>query len=427
MISLFRTVAIIAVGGLVACSPVKFSTDSGDDYNVTPGGNNPNPGGTDPGGTDPGGTDPGGTDPGGGTPVLRDVVYSKNIKARDTKLDIVLIIDDSNSMLADNLKLANKLQGFVSKLQTEYLDWQMCVTTTREVQVGNGRYWGASHYWQLNSESPSTALGIILRKGTANLSRIFSETIKYIGAGWENSNDERAIKAAYSHVYNGDLTYNGNSGCYRANSAVAYLIISDEDERSVGGDVSQRYYADEYKPLEHEDYPQNFVNYFKQIFPDKRMTVNSIIVKPGDTACMKKQDVKDANGQIIAKSHYGFRYSELSQLTGGGVGSICEADFSTSLNLFIDKIQDSLSSVTLECAPYNGNVTVNITPTPNPAVTSRVEGANLYFNTPVAAGHRVEVRYQCQEVRTPSSIGPAPQAEVGFFGRIWGFIKGLFL
>lgn len=419
-ISLFRAVTIMALGTLLACSPVKFSANSSDNHIVTPGGDGAGDGGADGGGD--------GNGDGGGTPILRDVIYSQNIKAKDTKLDIVLIIDDSNSMLADNLKLANRLQGFVSKLQSESnLDWQMCVTTTREVQVGNGRYWGASHYWQSNAAAPSNALGIILKRGTANLNNIFKETIKYIGAGWENSNDERAIKAAYAHVYNGDLSYGGNSGCYRADSAVSYLIISDEDERSIGGDISQKYYADEYKPLEHEDYPQNFVNYFKQVFPQKRMTVNSIIVKPGDTDCMTIQDAKDANGQIIAKAHYGFRYAELSNLTAGGIGSICDNDFSTSLNLFIDKINNSLSSIALECSPYNGNVTVNITPNYG-TVTSRLEGANLRFETPIPAGHRVEVRYQCEETRTPSSVTAAvPQAEPGFFGKIWNFIKGLFL
>lgn len=414
MIRFYKAMALFTLSGLIACSPVKFSSNSSDDHPVTPVG-------------DGGGGDDGTGGGGGTTPTLRDVVYIHRSKAKDTKLDIVLIIDDSNSMLPDNLKLADKLQGFVSNLHsTSNLDWQMCVTTTREVQIGSGYYWGASHFWQANAQSPNNSLGIVLRKGTTNLSNIFKETIKYIGAGYLNSNDERAIKAAYSHVYNGDLSYGGNSGCYRADSAVAYLIISDEDERSVGGDITQKYYSDEYKPLEHEDYPQNFVNYFKQIFPDKRMTVNSIIVKPGDTACMAAQDAKDANGQIIAKAHYGFRYAELSNLTAGGIGSICDNDFNTSLNLFIERINDSLSSITLECAPYNGNITVNITPTAG-AITSRVDGSSLIFSSPVPANRNVEVRYKCEESRTPSSLGQAQtQTELGFFARIWSFIKGLF-
>jgi hypothetical protein len=129
-----------------------------------------------------------------------------------------------------------------------------------------------------------------------------------------------------------------------------------------------------------------------------------------------------------SKSHYGVKYSELSNLTGGGIGSICDSDFSTSLNLFIDKIVDSLSSVALECAPV-GNIAVTI----NPAVsglTTRVEGMSVIFNKAVPAGSKIDITYQCDEAsRTPSSLkGAKPTAynELGFFAKIVHFFQNLF-
>lgn len=386
---------------LSACGPVKFSASSEstqDDPNVIP---TPTPTVT--------------------PDSLRNVHYNNTVAATDNKLDIVLVIDDSNSMLTDNRKLAARLSGFVSKLQSSNIDWQMCATVTRAVKMSDDSYaWGASFYWQRNASSPSSALGIVLKKGTSDLPTIFSNTIEYIGAGWQNSDDERAIKAAYRHVYNGEPSYQYASGCYRNDSAVAFIIISDEDERSIGGDASQQVYSGELKPLEEEDKPDVFVAYVKQILgASRRFTVNSIIVKPGDSACKASQD---AGG---AKSHYGFKYAELSNLTGGGIGSICDSDYSANMNLFFDRIQDSLSSIPLECAPYNGNITVTITPSIGP-VQSRVEGMNLVFDTPVPAGHTIDATYQCVD-RGPSSVAKAtPLVEQGFFARIIAFFKNLF-
>lgn len=387
--------------GLSACGPVKFSASSSTEgaIPVTPA--TPTPGVTPT-----------------VTPTnLRDVTYTNTVTATNNKLDIVLVIDDSNSMLADNQKLAAKLSNFVTTLQNNAsLDWQACVTVTRALPVGSGQpVWGASLYWQ--ASSTFSPISIVLKKGQANLPAVFANTINYIGAGWAGTDDERAIKSAYGHVYNGDYHYSNASGCYRDGAAIAYIIISDEDERSIGGDASQKYYAGELQPLEDEDMPASFVTQVKKTFgSDKRFTVNSIIVKPGDTECMKAQDVG-------AKSHFGTKYNELSYLTGGGVGSICDSDFSPNLNLFVDKITDSLGSIPLECTPV-GEVSVTITPTVG-VVTASVQGMNLVFSQVIPAGRNVDVRYKCPDTRNPSSV-TEPTSELGFFARIVAFFKGLF-
>ncbi|MEN0058083.1 MAG: hypothetical protein AAGB31_04560 [Bdellovibrio sp.] len=384
-----RATSLALVLSLAACGPVKFSSS-----------------------TDSSSVDTTGT--------LREVHYNSTVSSTSDKLDIVLIVDDSNSMLADNQKLAANLSGFITKLQNSNIDWQMCATVTRALPVSSTQTaWGASIYWQ-NSATASYDLGMVLKKGTSNLSTIFTHTVNYIGAGWVGSDDERGIKAAYNHVYNGDYRYTPNNGCYRTNSAISYIIISDEDERSIAGDSSQQYYSNELKEMEDEDKPSVFISYVRDTFgSDRRFTVNSIIVKPGDSTCKASQD---AGG---AQSHYGFTYAELSNLTGGGIGSICASDYSTNMNLFFDKIQDSLSSIPLECSPYQGNITVTITP--STSITSRIEGMNLVFSSPVAAGSTVDLVYKCLDSRSPSSVAsPTPVKSEGFFARIIAFFKNLF-
>lgn len=316
----------------------------------------------------------------------RTVKTSKVVKASDNQLDILLVVDDSNSMLKDNLRLADRLQGFVNDLTTAGFDWQMCATLTRAQKVSttdNTYYWGASRYWIGNSNS----VPYILKPSNQDTMKIFRDTITQIGAGWAGTDDERAIKAAWWHVWNGDPSYSGASGCYRKDAGLSVIILSDEDERSVGGDASQKYYTDELKPLESDDQPSTFVNHVKNIFGNaKRFAVNSIIVRPGDAACMQAQDAEGA------KSHYGVKYAELSGLTGGHTGSICESDYSSNLKYFKDKIVSSMSSIPLECTPLN-DVQVSITPTM--AFSSRVENNNLIFSPAIPAGKTINIEYQC--------------------------------
>lgn len=391
-----KGLAAVMLFTLNACSPVDFSADS----NTIKPEATPTPTVTPP-------------------QELVDMKYTGTVQATSKKLDIVLIIDDSNSMLQDNQKLATRLSGFVGKLQTSNIDWQMCVTPTRALVLGGAPRWGASFHWQ-NYTPSNSAPAYILKSGTSNLNAIFSSTIDYIGAGYVNSDDERAIKAAYHHADNGDYRYSA-SGCYRPDAAIAFIIISDEDERSIGGDLSQKYYQSEGLDLENEDKPEHFVSFMKNTFGnDKRFTVNSIIVKPGDSDCMASQD---AGG---AKSHYGVQYAALSNMTGGGVGSICAEDYSAHLNLFFDKIEDSLRSIPLECPPV-GNIKISITPAMGP-VASRVEGANLIFDTAIPAGRSIKVDYQCyKNTRFPSSLKGAPELlQEGFFAKILNFFRNLF-
>ncbi len=317
----------------------------------------------------------------------RDVVYNGIAQAPASKLDILLIIDDSNSMLPENQRLASRMADFVSTLQTSNLDWQMCVTVTRALMVGGSPAWGASVQW--SNYTPASGTPAWVLRPTANLSTIFTNTINNIGAGWVGTDDERGIKAAWWHVYNGDLRYPTNSKCYRADAALAMIVISDEDVRSVGGIAADQFYPGEFKELENDDLPPNLMTQVREVFGvQKRWTFNSIIVRPNDTACMGAQDGAGA------KSHYGRKYQEMSNLSGGGIGSICDANYSTNLNVFADSIQDSISSIQLECMPVNNAIEVTVTPAVA-NLASEVKGASVTFTPKIPVGRSVNLKYKC--------------------------------
>ena len=362
---------ILIVFFLSACGPVRFSTQ---DHGA---------------GVDGTGATVGGGAGGTASTLTRDVNFSKIVSPPNNKLDLLLIIDNSNSMLADNQKLAAKLSTFVTDLKNSQIDWQMCVTVTSQLTVNGSPKWGASVLW--SNYVPSAGVSNwVLKPGATNLSSIFSDTINSIGAGWAGTDDERGIKAAWWHLWNGDTRYAGNSGCYRNDAALSMILISDEDERSVGGVQADQYYANEYKPLETDDLPATLTGHVQDIFGlSKRFSFNSIITKPDDTQCMATQD---AGG---SKSHYGRKYAELSTMTAGGIGSICAADFSTHLNYFKDIIQTSINSFPLECAPYQNQISFKINGTTNSSYHLTLQGMSATFALGLPAGVRLDMTYKC--------------------------------
>ena len=99
---------------------------------------------------------------------------------------------------------------------------------------------------------------------------------------------------------------------------------------------------------------------------------------------------QDSSG---SKSHYGTKYNELSQLTGGGVGSICDTDFGASLYYFKDKIINKVSSFPLDCAPV-GAVAITVTPSMGDFTTTLTNNS-INFNPAVPAGRTVKLEYKC--------------------------------
>lgn len=341
------------------------------------------------------------TPPGQPVPNNRVVTYSKVVPANPTKVDLLLVIDDSGSMKPDQLKLAKNLENFATQLESDSalpIDWQMCVTVTRAQMVKGAMHWGASVNWEGYTPTAGTPQ-YILKKGTTGLTNIFTQTINAIGAGVVGSEDERGLKAAFNHFYNGEPGATGASGCYRKGAAVSVILISDEDERSVGGDCSRvkasmKEAASSCQPLEAEDNPVSLLTQSKNIFgQDVKFSFNSIVV--ADNACEKVQDTTADENGVKSPSHLGTKYMEMSNLTNGGTGSICDTDFSKNLNLFKDKVTNSMSSLTLECAPVADTLKVSVNGVAYTSSQYTLVGANLKFDSAIVEGKKLDLTYSC--------------------------------
>jgi hypothetical protein len=269
----------------------------------------------------------------------------------------------------DSPKLAGRLMGFINDLQAANVQWRMCITTT-DTEYYNGR--------------PLVWTGIgshILTPNAPNLSQVFSQTFTDIGSGW--SNDERGIYAMNQSVLNDSQGYN----CYRPNAGLAVILLSDEDERSVGGTRSRN--PVQYKALESLDYPASFVSSVNTRFNSgsfaKKLVVNSIIVK--DKTCEKQQDKQGV------PSFMGYMYQTLANLTQGFTGSICDSDYGDHLRFAKEHIVLSMEKLDLQCTPIE-NPSVKVSPSV-PGLHISLEGKTLKFDPLLTENTQVTLSYKC--------------------------------
>lgn len=322
----------------------------------------------------------------------KTVTVSQTVAYGNKQVDFLVVFDDSNSMLPDLQKLAAGLASFVSSLESSDIDWQMCMTTTSSVSVNGVATWGTPRNWV--GYTPASNVGqYLLKRGTTNLDNIFVNTVNALTIGAPGSGDERAIKATYDSFAAGSPFSSSSNGCYRPGAAVSVIIVSNEDERSVGGDASKVKPTDatgSYQPLEAEDMPANLMTVAQSTFgSDVRFTFNSIIVKPNDSTCESAQDAASTS-----PSHQGIVYSQMSALTDGGIGSICDADFTNNLNTFKDKIVNSMTHLTLQCAPDPSTMKVSINGVTSTAFT--VSDNILKFSSPLIEGTKLDLSFDCE-------------------------------
>lgn len=275
------------------------------------------------------------------------------------KVDILFVIDNSGSMAYEQKSMASRVRNFLDVVKG--LDWQIAVTTTDPVHktLGDGRLvplYGKTNSYILDSTMADaearTTLGMTLQR---------PET---------GSGSEQGILAAYRAVERSMAAVGSNTNFIRQDSQLAVVLISDEDESANTS----------------KNDPATFVKFIQDSFAgQKAMSFHSIIARPGDKACL--------NGEGAVA---GFRYEQISKLTGGVIGDVCATDYAAQVQGIAEGVKKTLKSLSLTCAPvidqtksllvlkdgqvYNG--------------TRQIQGLNLVFDNMLPAGN-YEVYYSC--------------------------------
>jgi hypothetical protein len=284
------------------------------------------------------------------------------------KIDILFIDDNSASMDPKQASLGTKFSGFATELLN--IDWQIGITTT---DCSTGPYGICGSLLTMTGTSSK-----ILTPTVANYQTVFNnsiqrpETAGCLNTGTCPAGASEPLLAATTAMnkFNTD-----NNGFFRANSDLAIVILSDADERQTGGAA-------------YSNRPSELISAFNANWPSgKKLKVYSIIVKPGDQACLDA--MKAGSGGY---SFFGELIDQTVNLTSGLSTSICAPDYSVTLKGIGESVRTLTNSVELARTPVAGSVVVTFVPNQN--ITYKVIGNKVVFDSPPSVGTEIKVDYQ---------------------------------
>jgi hypothetical protein len=334
--------------------------------------------------------------------------YSVERRVGEGLVDILIVNDNSGSMSKEQEKMADRFPTFIQSLGN--LQYRIAMTTTdissvyssTPVGIKNGpdQFNGNGALQDGNLIDFASGLKFI-DPSTPNRNSLFfnsirrTETIQCEQSGYQEcpSDDERGIFAANLVL---DRTANQ---FMRPMAHLAVIVLADEDERNISDSRSARDDDDRalmaMYPQESYDLPQTFIDRFKSKYPGKTLSVHSIIVKPGDLACMNQQS---SQGTFI-RGIEGYAYAKLSNLTGGKIGSICAPDFGAQLTDIGYFLQDQVTSLPFSCRPINDDFEVSFDPQPPQAVevTADFSKMELKIGSALPPLTSVRLTYDCQK------------------------------
>ena len=289
---------------------------------------------------------------------LRKMSQLVNVTANN-KVDILFVIDNSGSMAYEQKSMASRVRNFLDVVKG--LDWQIAVTTTDPVSntLGDGRL--VPLYGKTNSYIMKSSMSDLDAKNTLSMTLQRPET---------GSGNEQAIYASYRAIERSLASVGGNTNFIRQDAQLALVVISDEDESQNG----------------FKNDPTNFVNFIQTTFNgQKALSFHSVIAKPGDLACL--------NGEGYAA---GFRYEQLSKMTGGVIGDVCASDYAAQVQGIAEGVRKTLKSITLSCSPVVDSLRSVLVLKDGQVYNGprKIEGLNLVFDDMLPSGN-YEVMYSC--------------------------------
>lgn len=211
------------------------------------------------------------------------------------KIDVLWVVDNSNSMGEEQEGLGESFTAFINNLVASNIDYRIGVVSTDPADGGI-----------LNTGSSNVP---VISNTTPNASSIFLENVS---VGTSGSPDERAFEVMSMAMgvgpgwRPGDPITPPNSDFIRDEASLFVVVVSDEDDESLG-------------PV---GYYRRLIEAYKGVGNEALLSVSAIASPPGEPPCFQ--------AEIGAAQGSGDRLARLASETGGVFASICE-DFSETL------------------------------------------------------------------------------------------------
>ncbi len=330
--------------------------------------------------------------------LSESATFNQNSAEINGKIDILWVIDNSGSMQTSQQAVADNFQRFIEKFRANGFDFQIAVTTSdgyKDVFVNGLTQSVYKSGTYVNGNGDTVPAPQIIRPDTPDLDQAF---IANILRGVNGSGDERvfqSMSAALSNVTNQGL------GFPRQDAFLSVIIVSDEDDFSWdgAGSIDNQYT----NPSLHTTamYDQFLSTLTNSTATNKKFNVNTIAIL--DSPLLTGAECLAQLGSSTRK--IGLRYKELSELSDGILGSLCE-DFGTTLATISNKIIELSTQFYLDRLPAVGSLKVYVGGVQIPAdpvngyVYNSTNNSISFFGTAVpAAGAQITVAYDPTELR----------------------------
>ncbi|MGZ3743880.1 MAG: hypothetical protein ACXWRE_05800 [Pseudobdellovibrionaceae bacterium] len=279
--------------------------------------------------------------------------FSQSAATVNNKVDILWVVDNSQSMLPLQSNLVKNFGTFISTFQAKGFDFRIAVTTS-DAYRANPNFNNDPSLSVFRDGVGSTHTGVtVVTPSTPDLVNTF---VTNASQGQTGSGDERVFSS-----FSAALTNSQNANFVRPDSFFAVIILSDEDDfsdpnrqegswQSPGG-IPDHDYND--PGLESVDSYISFLdNFTNSVAANRRYSVSAITVP--DQNCYNTH-VKNAPSTII-----GQRYIDMVNKTNGVLGSICDASYANSLSSIQQKILELSTQFPLARTPVVSSIKVSV-------------------------------------------------------------------
>jgi hypothetical protein len=261
------------------------------------------------------------------TPAFEKMTEDITVAQEKKKLDILVVMDNSRSMAYEQSNMSQRFESFLDKIAN--LDWQIGITSTDMSGTSGLRDGRLALYGRMGKHLISS------KDNFAEAKRAFSETIQLSTNG---DGHEQGVRSTFRALQRSVAGSTENRGLVRADAALALIVVTDDDENRPPNEQMSR-----------ENSPQELVKFVNETWTGKAFKFHSIIVKPGDVACLNRNEAGDEN------ENFGVNYHVASQITDGIVGSVCENDYSKQLAAIGESSADLIKTLKLKCEPQDQN------------------------------------------------------------------------
>lgn len=243
--------------------------------------------------------------------VLGEGISTNEVKdvfqqASKGEMDVLFVIDDSNSMNDKQQNLAKNLQSFLQFATQLQADFQIAVTTTDVDCRPGGRYTPVNGICKRPPRPDIPLAGCfrgtpkVLTPQTPDLLTKFSQNVK---VGLRGSGNEQGIHASYLALQP-DRLKGCNKGFLRNNATLSIIYVADEPDSS---------------PLNNSDYVKFFLS-LKNNKPDQ-VRVSSV-VGPTPNGCI-------VNGFKVKAAP---NYLDMAKQLKGVQANICASNWASTLS-----------------------------------------------------------------------------------------------